>query len=156
MGREARETKRSEGRGRSRRVPLGQPRMKLKVPEHLIPKNKKGYWFNDTPGRLEEAEEAGYGYVADPNAKVGEGAENERDRTSTKVRKRVGTTKDGAPVMAYLMVIDKDLAEEDKKAKEAERKEQVDVMRRGVHGAEEGHDTSGRYLPDGGVQIEQN
>jgi len=152
MGREQRQEDR-EAKGRQKRIPLGTPRLKLDA-AHLIPKGYRSRWVNDDPGRIARAEQGGYVHVVDPDAEVGEGAENLRDQTSAKVRQRVGVRKDGTPVMAYLMMIKDEFYKEDQDAKEAERRQMEDTMRRGKAGADEGHDTDERYFPGGGVQIE--
>ena len=102
---------------RKERVPLGSMRKKLSIPEGLIPPHKVGRWINDTPGRLQIAQEGSYVFVDDPLAKVGDGSENQRDSLSTKVRRIVGKHEDGSPMMAYLMVIEKRLYDADQKAK---------------------------------------
>jgi len=154
MGREPRQADRTEtGAGRSKRIPLGRPRFKLKA-NHLIPPDKIGRWINDDPGRLEDAQQAGYTFVKDSDAQVGEGAENERDGLSSSVRRRVGVRADGKAKMAYLMAISREFFEEDQTGKEQDRKEIESGLRRGE--VDQGLKAEeGRYIPKEGITIEQ-
>ena len=126
MGRPPRD-KRTTGTGRSKRVPLGAPRLKLDA-ERLIPTGKKGRWINDDPGRLQAAQDGGYAFVTDPNAEVGEGAVSELDKTTAHVRRRMGSRGDGSAVMGYLIVIDKELWEADKAEQEDARRQTEDTI----------------------------
>jgi hypothetical protein len=152
MGRPPRQDKREQGTGRSKRVPLGVPRLKLNA-ERLIPTGKKGRWINDDPGRLQSAEEGGYAFVTDPNAEVGEGAVSELDKTTTHVRRRMGTRADGSAVMGYLMVIDEELWKADKAEQEGARRQTEDTIRRGVDN-KGGLGTDERYIPKEGIKIQ--
>lgn len=122
-----RPTREEEQTGRKARIPLGRPRFRLSASK-LIPPEKVGRWVNDDPGRLEAAQEGGWVFLSDPNAKVGESAENERDLLSTNVRRRVGTRDGGEKKVGYLMVIDKELYDQD----QAEKQQQIDAVERGL------------------------
>lgn len=135
--------------GRKARIPLGTHRAKLTVEGFNIPPDKAGRWVVDHPGRLTQAEAAGYTFVVDPNAKTGTGPENGRDRLNTKICQNVGTKENGAPLMAYLMVIDKDWYEEDQRVKQAEVDKTDEAIRTGGIQGKVGED--GRYIPDGGI-----
>uniref|UniRef100_A0A6M3J195 Uncharacterized protein n=1 Tax=viral metagenome TaxID=1070528 RepID=A0A6M3J195_9ZZZZ len=134
--------------GRKARVPLGTPRARLTV-GFKIPPDKKPRWIVDHPGRLAQAEGGGYTFVEDPNATVGEGPENQRDRLSTKISRVVGETNEGAPIKAYLMLINKDWYEEDQEVKQTEIDETDEAIRSGGVQGKVGDD--GRYIPAGGI-----
>lgn len=140
-------------RGRKKRVPLGRLRSKMTHDSYKIPPDKVGRWINDVGGRLRMAVEAGYEFVEDETISVGEAAEEGRDTTATKVRVIVGKHEGGDPMYSYLMVIDKDLYEQDKKDKEAELRELDEAIYVGELGNQEG---GGRYVPRGGIQIKTN
>lgn len=77
---------------RRRRASVGGFHLKLHAPE------RSGYhrrWFNDTPGRIANAEELAYDHVCDTSIKS--------DGTDTRVRRLVGTQANGQPLYAYLM-----------------------------------------------------
>lgn len=77
---------------RRRRASTGGFHLKLAVPE------KKGFrrrWFNDTPGRLANAEELAYEHVVESGIKS--------DSPDSRVRRLVGTQASGQPLYAYLM-----------------------------------------------------
>jgi len=140
-----------EHTGRKARVPLGRPRYRLSSSKH-IPDGKVGRWINDDPGRLQAAEEGGWTYVDDPEVKIGEGAANERDQMSTKVRRRVGAREGGFLKNAYLMVIDKEIYDRD----QAEKQKDIDRTEEGLRRGEvEGglKPTDGKYDPREGIKI---
>lgn len=73
---------------RQTRKPFGSTDQKLAFPK------RDGYhrhWFNDEPGRIYQAKEAGYDHVADSDG-----------RPASRV---VGVNKGGGPLLAYLMEI---------------------------------------------------
>jgi hypothetical protein len=151
MSRTQRDTGRDQT-GRSKRRPLGMQTLQLDA-RHLVPAGKVGRWINDDPGRLRAAEEAGYTYVVDKDAHVGEGPENTLDQLSSRVRKTVGHRANGSAKHGYLMVIDRALYEEDAQTKEAERKQAIEAMRRG-NGDAGGMGADGRYVPQEGIRID--
>ena len=120
---------------RTERVPFGQARQKLSLGKELEDKlNAEGlrpYWFNDDDHgqRLQDAQNGGYEFVtADGDEEIGDDKKvQERDR---KIKKLVGTHKDGRPKYAYLMAIKKEWYEEDQQLKE-ERNRMVDNAIRG-------------------------
>lgn len=151
MTREAKQTKRQEmaekrePSGRKKRIPLGRLRAQLTLEGLQIPPNKVPRWFVGEM-RARQAEAAGYTYVEDPNAKVGEGPENQRDPLNTKVSRIVDREKG---TRAYLMVIDKDWYKEDQREKQKQVDEIDDAIHHGNIGGTVGHD--GRYVPEGGI-----
>lgn len=136
------------------RRPLGGFRSKLSVEGLDIPNNKKARWVNDKPGRLLAAQEGGYEFVEDENAKVGEEPLNGRDNMNAKISRVVGTAPDGTPLRAFLMVIDKELFDEDQREKQKRVDEVDNAIKRGSIEGEPGQD--GKYVPKGGIRIESN
>lgn len=129
---------------RANRVPLGGHRQKLNVHDQ-----DKGYsyrWFNDAPGRIQAAEQAGYEFVTE--ATVGDTGDGDTD-LGTRVSARVGATGNGLNSTAYLMRIRQDWYDEDQDAKEQERSKIDAALRRGSVSGEPGQD--GRYVPDSGI-----
>lgn len=140
------ETREEELPTRKRRVPLGRNRQRLRVDPKVIPKGKVARWINDEESRLQEAREAGYEFLNDPTATVGEGPEDGRDQMSGFIRTKVGTDRQNNPMYGYLMVIDEALYQADQRDKEKDLDLVEDALRRGAdqQGAP-GRD--GRYIP---------
>jgi hypothetical protein len=93
---EAHEAAQHARRVRAARKPFGSLQQKLAYPM------RPGYhrhWFNDEPGRIQMAKEAGYEQVKDHDEKV--------------VCRPVGTGRDGGVLMGYLMEIPLELWQED-------------------------------------------
>ena len=112
-----------------------------------IPKDKSVRWVNDIPGRIPLALEGGYQHVRNP---AGETAGEEALVTSSmgdSVHAVVGTNEDGSPITGYLMVIDKDLYDEDQMFKQAKLDELDEAISKGQ--VEPGE---GQYLPSGGIK----
>lgn len=96
------------------RRPFGARRQRLENPP--IP-GFQCYWFNDLPGRIDQAKEAGYEHVTDSGGKP--------------VCKVVGTMEGGGPLKAYRMKIPIEFYEQDQAAKERPRAEIDAQMRQG-------------------------
>ncbi len=99
---------------RAKRTPFGSQGQKLAYPP------RAGYhrhWFNDTPGRLMDAQAAAYDFVLDHEGK--------------KVCKPVGVAETGGPLMAYLMEIPQELFEEDMRAQQERIEEMESAIKRG-------------------------
>lgn len=132
---------------RDQRVPLGAPRLKLKVEE------KPGLvrrWINDKDSRLLYAEEGGYRFV-ERLKEVGTpdvipGNTDLGSRTS----KVVGSNEDGTPLRAYLMEIDQDAYAQDQESKEATLLATEDTIR---NGNLDGKASDGRYIPTEGIRM---
>lgn len=87
---------------RETRKPFGSTSQKLAYPD------RPGYhrhWFNDNPGRIEGAQDAGYTHVQD-------------SRKGTNVERVVGTREGGHPIVAFLMEIPQEWFDDDMKAYE--------------------------------------
>lgn len=89
----------AEGRrvSRTSRVPFGNFEQKLAYPTR---EGYRRYWFNDDPGRLQKALEAGYDHVFDPILKQN-------------VQRIVGRAESGGPLVAFLMEIPQEWFEDD-------------------------------------------
>ncbi len=115
------------------RKPFGALEQKLNYP------SRPGFhrhWFNDQPGRVQRAQEAGYDHVKGDDGK--------------NVSRIVGSAEGGGPLHGYLM----EIPEEWYKADMASQQEQVDAkeaaMRRGDMDKKDG---DGRYVPAQGISI---
>lgn len=135
---------------RKQRVPLGNMRTKLNVPENP---GKVRRWINDeTNGRISNALNGGYSFVQDPNLQVGDFDVNSGNRDiGTMVSRVVGTREDGQPLRAYLMEIDKELYDEDQLSK-LERVKEIDSQIKRGQVSREADDQ--RYVPKNGISIE--
>ncbi|MDH3914495.1 MAG: hypothetical protein OEU09_24735 [Rhodospirillales bacterium] len=143
MPRAPREEDRDE-KGRSERIPLGTPQSKLAVPERAEFYRR---WINDTPGRIQRAEQAGYSFVADMTQ------EKDEEGNLTAMSALVGSKEDGSPLYAFLMEIPLELYNEDQKAKQKPLDEFDDALRRGnIRGADE-RDNSAFYVPEEGISV---
>jgi hypothetical protein len=121
---------------RDKRKPFGSRQQKLAYEE------RPGYhrhWFNDTPGRVEQALEAGYTYVQDKDGK--------------KVSRVVGVAEGGGPLTAFLMEIPEEWYKEDMAAEQRRVDEMDGAIRKGAVSGEPGKD--GRYVPEHlGIKIQ--
>lgn len=111
---------------RRRRASVNGLNLKLAAP------SRPGYqrrWFNETPGRLAEAEELAYTHVSDASIKS--------DGTDSRVRRLVGTQANGQPMYAYLM----ETPIEEYQAGQAEREEEHRAVDLAI---KEGRDATGR------------
>jgi len=131
---------------RKKRVPLGTPRMKLSVE---VPQGKVGRWVNDSAGRIDAATDGGYELVR-TGVHVGEDAESGNSSLDSCVSRRVGVQDDGEPLTAYLMVIDKDLYDEDQDVKQAELDKVAEAIKTGKL---ENNLGKHGYTPEGGISV---
>lgn len=126
------ETERLEKRKRVRK-PFGSHVQKLAYPE------RDGYhnhWFNDSPGRIQRAKEAGY--------------ENVKENGGEPVRRVVGVQEGGGPLYAFLMEIPKEWWEADL----AEAQRRVDEMDKAIHEGKVAYENDRtRYIPTQGINI---
>lgn len=123
--------------GRDTRRPFGSHNQKLAY------ESRSGFhrhWFNEDPGRIDQALAAGYTHVEDKEGK--------------KVARVVGTNPAGGPLMGYLMEIPEEWYQEDMVAGQKKVDELDASIRRGDIAGEVGSD--GRYVPkDRGIMIRQ-
>ncbi|ACI52300.1 conserved hypothetical protein [Gluconacetobacter diazotrophicus PA1 5] len=128
------------GRRAPSRRPFGLREQKLAYPE------REGYhrhWFNDEPGRVARAQDAGYAQVMDESGKP--------------VSRTVGVARGGGPQIAYLMEIPAEWYREDMAAQEAGHRELMAQIREGrVPGGPTGADRNAQYVPNGvGITIRE-
>ncbi|GBQ28586.1 hypothetical protein [Gluconacetobacter azotocaptans] len=127
-------------RGRNVRKPFGTREQKLAYPD------REGYhrhWFNDEPGRIARAQDAGYTQVDDDSGKP--------------VSMTVGVARGGGALIAYLMEIPMEWYREDMAAQEAQQQELLAQIRQGrVPGGPTGADRNAQYVPrDVGITIRE-
>src|SRR3990167_9229806 len=107
--------------------------------QRLVGPNRPGYhrhWFNDRPGRVARAIEAGYKHVTDSDG--------------TPVKRIVGVSQFGGPEVAYRMEIPQKWFDADM-AKNAEEDDRIAAQ---IEGGEVGHkEGDERYVPDKGRGI---
>lgn len=118
---------------RPNRKPFGSFEQKL---NYVAPPGYHLHVFNDTPGRIERAKEAGYEHINDKEGKI--------------ACRVVGTAEGGGPLMGYPMIVPEewwkaDLAEQQKQVNDKE-----DTMRRGELEMAPGEN---RYVPKQGIKI---
>lgn len=120
-------------RVRSNRKPFGSLEQKLAYPER---EGFHRHWFNDIPGRVERALEAGYEHV--------------KDKEGKNVCKNVGTAEGGGALVGYLMEIPEEWYLQDQAAQQAQVDSVEDTIKRGEFESKEG---DGRYVPKQGISI---
>lgn len=110
---------------RAKRKPIATRQQKLAVE---IPDGFEGRWVNDRGRRIPDFIAAGWDFI---DAKSGGVAESGADKESLACM-RVDKIGNGEPLLAYLMVIEKELYDEDQRAKARAIDETVDGLRRGT------------------------
>lgn len=113
------------------------------------------HWLNDTPGRISQALENGYEFVA-PEEVGGVTNSNVTNRNTDlgeKVRVLVGHDDQGQPLFAYLMKIEQEWYDEDQQLVQA-RNDKIDNAIRNGKIVGDGKDTDGFYLPKGGIKMQ--
>ncbi len=120
-------------RQRPNRKPFGSLEQKLAYPAR---DGFHRHWFNDVPGRIQRAQEAGYEHV--------------KDKEDKNVCKVVGTAEGGGPLHAYLMEIPEEWHQEDMAAQQQHIDEVEATIKRGEFESKEG---DGRYVPAQGISI---
>lgn len=118
---------------KDKRKPFGSMDQKLYYPQ------REGYhrhWFNEKPGRLDAALDAGYTFVL--------------DREQKKVSRVVDVAPGGGPLHAWLMEIPQEWFEEDMKRQQKVVDEREDTIKKGLLETTPG---DGRYIPSQGITI---
>ncbi|MDE2099602.1 MAG: hypothetical protein KGL39_20285 [Patescibacteria group bacterium] len=123
----------TENRQRPSRKPFGSLELKLAYPPRA---GFHRHWFNDVPGRIERALEAGYEHVKDASGK--------------NVNKVVGTAEGGGALHGFLMEIPEEWFKADMAAQQKIVDDREQAMRRGELESQEG---DGRYVPKQGISI---
>lgn len=139
-----------EKEGRAKRVPMGTPELKMSVPQAEQDKDHVYRWFNDKPGRLQRAQNAGYEFVEDPTIQVGEGSESKQSNQDARVSMLAGKDERGGPLYAYLMRIKREWYEDDQDVKQAAIDEIDEAIQEGRLNEEAGE---ARYVPKEGIKI---
>ena len=115
-------------RNKRKRTPFGVTSLKMDIDtetkERLKAEDKVPVWINDVDDRLEKAQRGDYEFVY--AKEVGGEEQSKTDAMSM----RVGTTKYGQEINAYLMAIPQEYYDEDQELKE-ERNKQVDASIKG-------------------------
>lgn len=120
---------------RSARKPFGSMSLKLDYPQR---EGFHRHWFNDIPGRVDRAKEAGY--------------ENVKSNDGKPVSRVVGVAEGGGALTAYLMEIPEEWYQQDIAQEQNHIAEKEAAMKRGVvEGAEGGN----QYVPSQGISIRQ-
>jgi len=114
---------------RKERIPMGVRRQRLTLPER---KGFHRHWFNDSPGRIEQALEAGYTPIIDESTRDEEGR-------AQAVTARVGVAPDGSVLMAHAMEIPVEFYDQDQAEKQAPLDEFDAELRRGTIDPERGN-----------------
>lgn len=99
---------------RPARKPFGSMQLKL---SHEIRPGFHGHWFNDTPGRVDRAKEAGYEHV--------------RDKDGKNMSRVVGVAEGGGALTAFLMEIPEEWYQADMQLEQSHIDEKEELMRRG-------------------------
>ena len=95
------------------------------------------YWFNDVPGRVERAKLAGYEHVQE---------------NGQPVARNVGRGEGGGGIKAYLMKIPLEWYEEDSRAAQSLRDDNLRAIKEGRYGAATGQN---QYVPSSGIKIDE-
>jgi hypothetical protein len=120
---------------RPARKPFGSMTLKLDYPQR---EGFHRHWFNDIPGRVGRAQEAGYEHV--------------KDRDGKPVSRTVGTAEGGGALIAFLMEIPEEWYNQDMAAEQRIINDKEESMKRGVADGPEGE---GQYVPKQGIKIRQ-
>ena len=102
------------GPARPNRKPFGSMQLKL---AYDIRQGFHGHWFNDIPGRVDRAKEAGYEHV--------------KDKQGNNVERIVGTAEGGGGLKAYLLEIPEEWYQADMKIEQDHVAEKEEMIRRG-------------------------
>lgn len=102
-------------KARPTRIPVSGNRDILAVKN--IPEGKIGRWVNDVGDRCIKFRQGGWEFVTDKGVTVGEKTVESSTATGSVISRLVGTKANNEPLIAYLMVIDKEWFEEDQARK---------------------------------------
>lgn len=114
------------------RVPFGGAELRLAYPKRS---GYRRYWFNDVPGRLFRAKQAGYAHVLDPS-------------TGENVQLVTGRQSGGQELRSYLLEIPEEWYSDDMAVQQDELEKRLSDIRTGRSGpgAEDN-----RYVPQSGI-----
>jgi len=125
----------------AKRKPFGTKNSRLNVEN--LDTSFEYRWFNDEPGRLAAANDAGYQYVTPDEV-------NREANDDSRVKEYAGVQRNGEPLFAYLMKIDKVFFMEDQQAKQKHLDKIDDAIKGGKLNQQAGDN---RYVPEGGISI---
>ena len=94
------------------------------------------HWFNEIPGRIDSALEAGYTHVL--------------NKEGSKVTQVVGVANSGQPLNAWLMELPQEWYDDDMKRQQQSVDEKDSAIRQGALDAKPGDN---RYIPNRGISI---
>jgi hypothetical protein len=117
---------------RPSRKPFGSMSLKL---DYAQREGFHRHWFNDTPGRIDRAKEAGYEHVKGNDQK--------------NVSRTVGTAEGGGALTAYLMEIPEEWYQQDMASEQVVIDEKEEAIRRGKPEGE----GENQYVPSQGISI---
>jgi hypothetical protein len=120
---------------RPARKPFGSMSLKLDYPQR---EGFHRHWFNDIPGRIGRAQEAGYEHI--------------KDRDGKPVSRIVGSAEGGGALTAFLMEIPEEWYRQDMAQEQQIIHDKESAMKRGVS---EGQEGEGQYVPKQGISIRQ-
>lgn len=112
---------------RPKRVPVSGNRDILAVKN--VPEGKVARWVNDVGDRCIKFRQGGWEFVTDKGLTVGEKTVESASATGSVISRLVGTKQNNEPLIAYLMVIDKDWYNEDQLRKQ----EDVDLAEEAIY-----------------------
>jgi hypothetical protein len=118
---------RNNMRKRKGRVPFGVARQQLKVEDNP---GKMSRWINDDGDRIQRALAGDYTFRTDDGVQVGDPGTSGNENLGSRISKVVGMKKDGTPLHAFLMEIDKELYESDPSSPD---REHMYVPKEGIH-----------------------
>lgn len=118
---------------RPSRKPFGSMSFKLDYPQR---EGFHRHWFNDVPGRVDRAKEAGYEHV--------------KGSDQRNVSRIVGTAEGGGALTAFLMEIPEEWYKEDMDIEQRVVDEKEAAIRQGMLDKSEGDN---RYVPSQGISI---
>lgn len=153
---------RKAGRPSSREQKLREKLEKRKPMERTqalgaeVPEGFVARWFNDENGRIEAAVAAGWEFVM-PSDKPGSVQlvnPETKEEFEKRKSKRVGRTKDGAALYAYLMVIEEEIFAADQQAKQKQNDEIMSAIERSAQ-SDEGEAPEGVKLKTADFQVQR-
>ena len=129
-----------------KRIPMSVPRPKLSTPDLA---GHHAHWVNDYPGRVLQAQDAGYLFVDKAEAAITSGdlaggSIGVGSDMGSRVSQVVGKNEDGSPLRAYLMKIPNQYYEEDQRDSQARVDNIHSAMKDGKQSVD--GDGSNRYV----------
>ncbi len=142
--------KREKSAGKTARVPVGGPRLKLQLSDEDMKGFKQRkmvtHWFNDDPGRIERAQGGGYTFVKPEHAtSLGQGAlHSDGKDPESNTRVSIVVNRSDPITRAYLMEISEKFYKEDQATKEKVNAQVDEAL---ALGGKRGSDLENEYRP---------